>query len=66
MQLVDAETLEVLKSYVADTPLNSAAITPVKDYVILGGGQAYDFYVRAACETYTDFVKCYGRYHYIC
>ncbi|KAF9728779.1 translation initiation factor eIF3 subunit [Paraphaeosphaeria minitans] len=35
-----ADSLEVLKTYVADTPLNSAAITPVKDYVILGGGQA--------------------------
>lgn len=30
----------MLKTYVTDTPLNSAAITPVKDYVILGGGQA--------------------------
>ncbi|KAF3007896.1 translation initiation factor eIF3 subunit [Curvularia kusanoi] len=39
-KLVDAETLDVLKAYVADTPLNSAAMTPVKDYVILGGGQA--------------------------
>lgn len=29
-----------MKTYVADTPLNSAAITPIKDYVILGGGQA--------------------------
>jgi translation initiation factor 3 subunit I len=40
LQLVDVEELNVLKSYIADTPLNSAAITPVKDYVILGGGQA--------------------------
>lgn len=39
-QLMDAKTLEVMKTYVADTPLNSAAITPVKDYVIVGGGQA--------------------------
>jgi translation initiation factor 3 subunit I len=29
-----------MKTYVADTPLNSAAITPKKDFVILGGGQA--------------------------
>lgn len=28
-----------MKTYVADTPLNCAAITPKKDYVILGGGQ---------------------------
>lgn len=39
-KLITAKTLEVLKSYTADTPLNSAAITPIKDYVILGGGQA--------------------------
>jgi len=39
-KLITADELERLKSYTADTPLNSAAITPVKDYVILGGGQA--------------------------
>jgi translation initiation factor 3 subunit I len=40
LQLVTAKDLEVLKTYVADTPLNSAAITVKKDFVILGGGQA--------------------------
>lgn len=39
-KLIDTRTLEVLKTYVADTPLNSAAITPAKPYVIVGGGQA--------------------------
>jgi len=40
-KLHDTATLEVLKTYVADTPLNSAAITPEPtNYVILGGGQA--------------------------
>ncbi|CAP61703.1 uncharacterized protein PODANS_4_2730 [Podospora anserina S mat+] len=39
-KLITAKELEVLKTYVADTPLNSAAITPKKEYVILGGGQA--------------------------
>ncbi|CAK3744081.1 Eukaryotic translation initiation factor 3 subunit I [Lecanosticta acicola] len=40
-KLIDANTLDVLKTYVADTPLNSAAITPPPtNYVILGGGQA--------------------------
>ncbi|KAI6595264.1 translation initiation factor eIF3 subunit [Pyricularia oryzae] len=39
-KLVTARDLEVLKTYPADTPLNSAVITPKKDYVILGGGQA--------------------------
>jgi translation initiation factor 3 subunit I len=40
VQLITTEELRELKSYSADTPLNSACITPVKDYVILGGGQA--------------------------
>lgn len=39
-KLITARDLEVLKTYVADTPLNSAAITPKKEFVILGGGQA--------------------------
>jgi len=38
-KLVNAYDLEVLKTYTADTPLNSATITPKKDFVILGGGQ---------------------------
>jgi translation initiation factor 3 subunit I len=40
IKLITTEELNVLKTYVADTPLNSATITPLKDYVILGGGQA--------------------------
>lgn len=39
-KLISARDLEVLKTYTADTPLNSATITPKKDFVILGGGQA--------------------------
>ena len=39
-KLISARDLDVLKTYPADTPLNSACITPKKDYVILGGGQA--------------------------
>lgn len=37
--LIDVETLEILKVYKADAPMNSAAITPIKNFVILGGGQ---------------------------
>lgn len=33
-------SLETFKTYVTDTPLNSAAICPSKPYVLLGGGQA--------------------------
>lgn len=32
-QIWDANTLDLLKTYVSDTPLNTAAITPVKDFV---------------------------------
>ena len=39
-KILSARDLSVLKSYSADTPLNTAAITPKKDFVILGGGQA--------------------------
>ncbi|KAI9670507.1 MAG: translation initiation factor eIF3 subunit [Caeruleum heppii] len=39
-KLISARTLDTLKTYPADTPLNTAAITPKKDFVILGGGQA--------------------------
>lgn len=37
--LVDVETFDILKVYKADAPMNTAAITPIKDFVILGGGQ---------------------------
>ncbi|PGH23837.1 eukaryotic translation initiation factor 3 subunit I [Polytolypa hystricis UAMH7299] len=39
-KLMSCRDLSILKTYVADTPLNTAAITGKKDYVILGGGQA--------------------------
>lgn len=37
--LIDVDTFEIMKVYKADAPMNTAAITPVKDFVILGGGQ---------------------------
>lgn len=40
LQILSTRDLSVLKTYVADTPLNTAAITSKKDFVILGGGQA--------------------------
>lgn len=38
-RILDTKNLKIMKTYVADAPLNTAAITPKKDYVILGGGQ---------------------------
>lgn len=38
-KLFDSETFEHLKTYQTDRPVNSAAISPIKDHVALGGGQ---------------------------
>jgi len=38
-KLFEIETLEHLKTYQTERPVNSAAISPLKDHVILGGGQ---------------------------
>lgn len=38
-KILAVDNLKVLKTYVTDTPLNTAAITPKKEFIILGGGQ---------------------------
>lgn len=38
-KLFETKTLEELKSYVTETPLNSAAIATKRPYILLGGGQ---------------------------
>ncbi|KAL7420899.1 translation initiation factor eIF3 subunit [Cryptotrichosporon argae] len=38
-RLFDVETLDEMKVYTTETPLNSACIAPLRPYVILGGGQ---------------------------
>mmetsp|Transcript_34347 Transcript_34347/g.97300 ORF Transcript_34347/g.97300 Transcript_34347/m.97300 type:complete len:344 (-) Transcript_34347:212-1243(-) len=38
-KLLDTETLQVLKTYETERPLNSADISPIRDHVALGGGQ---------------------------
>lgn len=38
-KILDVDSLKVLKNFETDAPVNSATITPVKDFVILGGGQ---------------------------
>ncbi|RXK41074.1 eukaryotic translation initiation factor 3 subunit I [Tremella mesenterica] len=38
-RIFDSLNIEEMKVYVTETPLNSACITPVRPYVILGGGQ---------------------------
>lgn len=38
-KLFDVETLDCLKTYKTERPVNSAAISPIYDHVVLGGGQ---------------------------
>eukprot|EP00118_Oscarella_pearsei_P028783 m.2913 g.2913 ORF g.2913 m.2913 type:complete len:324 (+) comp8970_c0_seq2:22-993(+) len=38
-KLFDADTLNCMKSYKTDRPVNSAAISPIREHVVLGGGQ---------------------------
>jgi len=38
-RLYDAKTLQLLKTYTSDRPLNAAALSPIMPHVIVGGGQ---------------------------
>jgi len=38
-KLIDAATLDVLKTYRTSRPVNAAVISPLKEHVLLGGGQ---------------------------
>jgi len=38
-QLIDTETFESMKTYKTGRPVNSAAISPIREHVVLGGGQ---------------------------
>ena len=38
-KLVDTNSFEVLKTYSSQVPVNSAAISPIFDHVLIGGGQ---------------------------
>ncbi|CAG2109528.1 unnamed protein product [Medioppia subpectinata] len=38
-KLFDTNTLEHIKTYKTERPVNSAAISPIRDHVVLGGGQ---------------------------
>jgi len=39
-RLYDAETFQLLKTYFTGRPINSASISPIKEEVIVGGGQS--------------------------
>jgi len=38
-KLFDTSSLMLLKTYKTERPVNSAAVSPIKDHVVLGGGQ---------------------------
>lgn len=38
-KLFDIETLEKIKTYQSDRPVNSASISPLREHIVLGGGQ---------------------------
>ncbi|XP_055332647.1 eukaryotic translation initiation factor 3 subunit I-like [Paramacrobiotus metropolitanus] len=38
-KLFDSMTLDCMKTYKADRPVNSAAVSPIKQHILLGGGQ---------------------------
>jgi len=38
-KLYDLDDLEVIKSFRSERPVNSASISPIRDHVVLGGGQ---------------------------
>lgn len=38
-KLFDTSSLELLKEYKTERPVNSAALSPILDHVVLGGGQ---------------------------
>jgi len=38
-KLFDAHTLTKKKTYVSERPVNSAAMSPIRDHIVLGGGE---------------------------
>mmetsp|Transcript_14480 Transcript_14480/g.28928 ORF Transcript_14480/g.28928 Transcript_14480/m.28928 type:complete len:320 (+) Transcript_14480:51-1010(+) len=40
--LYDTMTLEPIKTYKSDRPINSAGISPLMDHIVMGGGQSAD------------------------
>jgi len=54
-KLFESDTLELLKTYKHSEPVNTAAISPIKRHVIIGGGTAaQDVTTTAKKQTYFD------------
>eukprot|EP01120_Amphizonella_sp_Union-15-10_P004128 TRINITY_DN146_c0_g1_i1.p1 TRINITY_DN146_c0_g1~~TRINITY_DN146_c0_g1_i1.p1 ORF type:complete len:376 (-),score=75.80 TRINITY_DN146_c0_g1_i1:41-1102(-) len=50
-KLVDTRSLEVLKTYQTGRPVNAADISPIKDHVLVGGGEAAEFVTQTRTDT---------------
>lgn len=59
-QLIRVDDLAILHTYSSDSPLNSATITPVKNFVIVGGGQE----ARDVTTTSSKEGKFESRFHH--
>ena len=67
-KLIDPETLEVVKEYKTDRPLSGVAISPLKDHILVGGGQsAESITVDAASGKFETlfyemiYEECFGK-----
>lgn len=60
-KLFDSETLELQKVYKTDRPVNSAAISPIREHVVLGGGQE----AMEVTTTYTKAGKFDARFYHL-
>ena len=49
--LVDAKTLQVLKTYQTGRPVNCAVISPLKNHVLLGGGESAETVTTTKLDT---------------
>jgi translation initiation factor 3 subunit I len=58
-KLIDSRTFETIKKYSTGRPLNSGAISPLMDHVILGGGEEADEVTRSAASSNQFKVKFY-------
>jgi len=59
-KLIDSRTFETIKTYSPSRPLNSGAISPLMDHVILGGGEDADEVTRSAAGSGQFKVKFYN------
>jgi len=50
-KLLDAKTLEVLKTYQTGRPVNCAVISPLKNHVLLGGGESAETVTTSKLDT---------------